>query len=75
MFGPPCVDSLPYLKEAIHQFPEILQSFHSFHLKDDFIPKLYFFIDRGIDQHWLLSQVCWNNRLSTYYCIKLYRNH
>ena len=57
MFGPPCV-SLPRIEDAICHYPE---SFHSFFLKDDFIPKLYSLRHREglfLVQHYLSKQVC-----------------
>ena len=61
MFGPPYVNfsyPLPHLEEAIHQFPDILQSFYSFHLRDDIIPKFYLFADESIIQQCMKEQVC-----------------
>ena len=58
MFGPPCTDSLPYLEEAIYQFPDILESFHSFHLQDAYIQNFYSFVGRDFLQHCLKTQVC-----------------
>lgn len=60
MFGPPCV-SLPRIEDAICHYPNILESFHSFFLKDDFIPKLYSLRHREglfLVQHYLSKQVC-----------------
>ena len=61
MFGPPYINfssPLLHLEEAIHQFPDILQSFHSFHLRDDIIPKFYLFANEGIIQQCMKNQVC-----------------
>lgn len=61
MFGPPYVNfssPLPHLEEAIHQFPDISQSFHSFHLRDDIIPMLYLVASESIIQECIMGQVC-----------------
>lgn len=47
MFGVPLAPNM-LVQETVKESPKILQSFHSFYLKDDHIPKLLRFLEVSI---------------------------
>lgn len=47
MFGAP-LTPIKSVNDAVKESPKISQSFHSFYLKDDHIPKLLRFLDVNI---------------------------